>query len=63
MLANIVKALVASYGDLDALARVQPVSGDEVAAALAKAKPDTAEFIVLTALARYHKPTPKVAAE
>lgn len=63
MLADVVKALVASYGDLDALAKVQPVSGDEVAAALAKAKPDTAEFVVLTALAKYHKPTPKAAAE
>ena len=50
-LTETVKEIVSSYGDIRAMARSAAVSPKEVAAALAKAKPDTAEFVVLSLLA------------
>ena len=53
-LADIVEQIGSSYGDIRALARASEVSPKEVAAALAKAKPDTAEFVVLSLLAEFN---------
>ena len=53
-LSAIVKEIAASYGDIHAQSRAAQVSPKEVAAALAKAKPDTAEFVVLSLFSQYH---------
>lgn len=61
-----IEALTGHYGSLDAMALRLPVDAKEVADALAKATPDTSEFVALTYLAKYNpyvptKQTPKVA--
>ncbi|NDB59685.1 hypothetical protein EB001_14750 [bacterium] len=45
-----VKTLTSSYGDINAEARSWNFSAKEVDAELAKAKPDTAEYVVLNLL-------------
>lgn len=62
-LADTVKEIASSYGDIRAQAQAAAVSPKEVAAALAKAKPDTAEHVVLSLLAQFNpvvdtKPVP-----
>lgn len=42
--------MTASYGDLAALARQQVVSAEEIAEALAKVDPDSAEYVCLKLL-------------
>lgn len=58
---DIIDEMVSSYGDLSAMARSAQVSAKDVAAALAKAKPDTAEFVVLSLLAQANPVTVSVA--
>jgi hypothetical protein len=62
-LADTVAEIAASYGDIRALAMSASVSAKEVAAALAKAKPDTAEFVVLSLLAEFNPVIEKPAKE
>ena len=52
-LEDIVADLCELRGDLDMAARAQVVDAEEVAEALADADPDTAEFVVLSLLAKY----------
>lgn len=55
-----VAELTSTYRSLDEVARTLPVDANEVAAALAKADPDTAEGVALQALAKFNpavKPT------
>jgi hypothetical protein len=52
--ADAVEVLATTYQSLDAVARGLEVKANEVATALAKAKPDTVEFVCLTILARYN---------
>jgi hypothetical protein len=52
--ANAVEVLATTYQSLDAVAQGLEVNSNEVATALAKAKPDTVEFVCLTVLARYN---------
>ena len=64
MLSDVVEEIGSSYGDIRALARSAAVSPKEVAAALAKAKPGTVDYVVLSLLAEYHpvvdsKPAPQ----
>jgi len=47
-----IEILSSTYMSLDAVARGLDVDAAEVAKALAKAKPDTTEFVCLTALAK-----------
>lgn len=47
---EIIEQMVGHYGDLRAFARGLPVDAAEVAAALAQAEPDTAEFVCLQIL-------------
>jgi hypothetical protein len=49
-----VEFLVNHYGSLDAAAQGLPVDAKEVAKALAKSNPDSAEFVALTYLAKYN---------
>lgn len=53
-LTEIVKEIAASYGDIRAQAQAAAVSPQEVAAAFAKAKQDTADHVVLSLLAQFH---------
>jgi hypothetical protein len=53
-LSDAIDVLVTTYQSLDAVALGLPVDAKEVQAALAKAKPDTAEFVALTVLAKYN---------
>jgi hypothetical protein len=50
-----VEFLVNHYGSLDAAAQGLPVDAKEVAKALAKSNPDSAEFVALTYLAKYNQ--------
>lgn len=52
--ADAVEVLATTYQSLDAVAQGLEVKASEVATALAKAKPDTIEFVCLTVLARYN---------
>lgn len=56
--ADAVEVLANTYQSLDVVARGLEVKASEVATALAKAKPDTTEFVCLTVLAKYN-PVPK----
>lgn len=58
-LADVVKEIVAQYGDLHVLCRNAQVDPVEVKDALAKAKPDTAEHVVLAFLHKFHPVPPK----
>lgn len=49
-----VEVLVTTYQSLDSVAQGLEVKASEVAAALAKAKPDTAEYVALTVLAKFN---------
>jgi hypothetical protein len=59
--ADAVEVLATTYQSLDAVAQGLEVKASEVATALAKAKPDTVEFVCLTILARYNPVTTQVA--
>jgi len=59
--ADAVEVLATTYQSLDAIAQGLEVKANEVATALAKAKPDTVEFVCLTVLARYNPVTTQVA--
>jgi len=52
--ADAVEVLATTYQSLDLVAQGLQVTASEVATALAKAKPDTTEFVCLTVLARYN---------
>ena len=52
-----IKVIVASYGDIEFVARTLPVDADEVAEATAE--PDTAEAVALALLKKYNPPTIK----
>ena len=52
--ADAVEMLATTYQSLDAVALGLEVTASEVATELAKAKPDTVEFVCLTILARYN---------
>lgn len=54
-----VEVLTSTFQSLDYIARALPVDAKEVADALAKATPDTAEYIALQALAQCN-PLPPV---
>lgn len=49
-----VEILTTTYQSLDSVAQGLEVKASEVATALAKAKPDTAEYVALTALAKFN---------
>ena len=53
-LSEAIDVLSKTYQSLDAVALGLHVDAKEVQAALAKAKPDTAEFVALTVLAKYN---------
>lgn len=53
-----IEELVSTYQSLDSVAQGLPVNAKEVAEALAKAEPDTAEFVALSALAKFNPYTP-----
>lgn len=50
-----IEMLVTTYSSLDSVAQALMVNPQEVADALAKANPDTAEYVALQALAKYNK--------
>jgi len=52
--ADAVEVLANTYQSLDVVARGLEVQASEVATALAKAKPDTAEYVALTVLAKFN---------
>ena len=52
--ADAVEVLATTYQSLDMVAQGLEVKANEVATALAKAKPDTTEFVCLTVLAKYN---------
>lgn len=52
--ADAVEVLATTFQSLDAVAKGLQVKPNEVATALAKAKPDTLEFVCLTVLAKYN---------
>lgn len=52
--ADAVEVLAKTYQSLDVVARGLEVQASEVATALAKAKPDTAEYVALTVLAKFN---------
>lgn len=52
--ADAVEVLATTYQSLDAVAQGLEVKSSELVAALAKAKPDTVEFVCLTVLAKYN---------
>jgi len=52
--ADAVEVLATTYQSLDAVAQGLEVKASEVATALAKAKPDTTEFVCLTILAKFN---------
>jgi predicted ABC-type ATPase len=51
-LKDVLASMVSSYSDLTLLARGQVVDANEVAQAIAKADPDSAEMVALQALAK-----------
>lgn len=59
--ADAVEVLANTYQSLDAVAQGLEVKASEVATALAKAKPDTVEFVCLTVLTRYNPANTPVA--
>ena len=52
--ADAVEVLATTFQSLDSVAQGLEVKASEVATALAKAKPDTTEFVCLTILAKYN---------
>ncbi len=52
--ADAVEVLATTFQSLDLVAQGLEVKASEVATALAKAKPDTTEFVCLTILAKYN---------
>jgi hypothetical protein len=56
-----IAAIVATYGDIDAVARSLPVDAAEIAAATAE--PDTAEAVALALLQKYNMTAPVVVIE
>ena len=52
--ADAVEVLATTFQSLDTVAKGLEVKASEVATALAKAKPDTLEFVCLTILAKYN---------
>jgi hypothetical protein len=52
--ADAIEVLATTYQSLDLVAQGLEVQASEVATALAKAKPDTTEFVCLTILAKYN---------
>jgi hypothetical protein len=52
--ADAVEVLATTFQSLDLVAQGLEVKASEVATALAKAKPDTTEFVCLTVLAKYN---------
>ena len=65
ILDDAIETLTNHYGSLDVMAQRLEVDAKQVADALAKANPDSSEFIALTYLAKYNpytptKSTPKV---
>jgi hypothetical protein len=52
--ADAVEVLATTFQSLDLVAQGLTVTASEVATALAKAKPDTTEFVCLTVLAKYN---------
>lgn len=58
-LSDAIDELVNTYQSLDSVAVGLPVDAKEVNDALAKAKPDTAEFVALSVLAKYNPYTGK----
>lgn len=59
--ADAVEVLATTFQSLDAVAQGLEVKASEVATALAKAKPDTVEYVCLTVLAKYNPVTTQVA--
>jgi predicted ABC-type ATPase len=53
-LKDVLASMVSSYSDLTLLARGQVVDANEVAQAIAKADPDSAEMVALQALAKWN---------
>lgn len=53
-LKDVLAVMVSSYSDLTLLARGQVVDANEVAQAIAKADPDSAEMVALQALAKWN---------
>ena len=53
-LKDVLATMVSSYSDLTLLARGQVVDANEVAQAIAKADPDSAEMVALQALAKWN---------
>ena len=53
-IADAVEVLATTFQSLDAVAQGLEVKASEVATALAKAKPDTTEFVCLTILAKFN---------
>lgn len=56
-LKDVLATMVSSYSDLTLLARGQVVDANEVAQAIAKADPDSAEMVALQALAKWNPVT------
>jgi len=52
--ADAVEVLATTFQSLDLVAQGLEVKASEVATALAKAKPDTTEFVCLTVLAKFN---------
>jgi predicted ABC-type ATPase len=53
-LKDVLEMMTSSYSDLTLLARGQVVDADEVAKAIKKADPDSAEMVALQALAKWN---------
>ena len=53
-LENALAVLTSTYQDLHLVARGLKVDAEEVAEELSKATPDTAEFVALEVLSKYH---------
>jgi hypothetical protein len=53
-LKDVLAVMVSSYSDLTLLAKGQVVDANEVAQAIAKADPDSAEMVALQALAKWN---------
>ena len=56
-LKDVLELMTSSYSDLTQLARGQVVDADEVAKAIKKADPDSAEMVALQALAKWNPVT------
>jgi predicted ABC-type ATPase len=53
-LTQVLAEMTSSYMSLDVLARSQNVNADDVAKAIIKAEPDSAEMVALQALAKWN---------